>query len=96
MMKYVIVACLCLMLVLGQAKSQDQQETTTDKRVERDVDMNQMPGQGSGFPAQIGDMVKMPQRVMDAVLEGTRNFPGMAKDGMSNFGSRRRRSSEKQ
>ncbi|KAF7407494.1 hypothetical protein HZH66_002031 [Vespula vulgaris] len=92
MMKYVIVACLCLMLVLGQAKSQDQQETTTDKRVERDVDKNQMPGQGLPFPGQFPDMINKGIEDIQRAITGTMEN---VKEPMSNFGSRRRRSSEK-
>ncbi|KAK2588822.1 hypothetical protein KPH14_001694 [Odynerus spinipes] len=48
MNKYFVFACVCLTVALVQAQ---EQETTTDKRVERDVgmpDMQQMPGNAGG------------------------------------------------
>ncbi|XP_047371621.1 uncharacterized protein LOC124958008 [Vespa velutina] len=107
MMKYIIVACLCIMFVLGQAESQDQQETTTDKRVERSVDMNQMPqgsnilGQFADMPGQLanipGQLAKIPNefnKAMENVMDGITDGFSDAKDLMNK--SRRRRSSEQQ
>ncbi|XP_035725551.1 uncharacterized protein LOC118443135 [Vespa mandarinia] len=107
MMKYIIVACLCIIFVLGQAESQDQQETTTDKRVERSLDMNQMP-QGSNIPGQLADipgqfanipgqLANIPNEFNKAVknvMDGITDGLLNSKDLMNK--SRRRRSSEQQ
>lgn len=58
--------------------------------------MNQMPGQGSGFPGQFGEMANIAKTGMEAGMEIMADLAAKGKDAMSNFGSRRRRSSEKQ
>ncbi|XP_046817359.1 uncharacterized protein LOC124423560 [Vespa crabro] len=107
MMKYIIVACLCIMFVLGQAESQDQQETTTDKRVERSVDMTQIPqgssilGQFADIPEQFANIPAQLVNIPNEFNKGMKNIMDGITDGLSNpkdlmNKSRRRRSSEQQ
>lgn len=83
------------MLVLGQAESQDQQETTTNKRVERDVDMQEIP-QGPVSPGHFADMAKPFKDGMDYAMGAASDFVSKAKDAIGGGAGRRRRDSNQQ
>lgn len=83
------------MLVLGQAESQDQQETTTNKRVERDVDMPELP-QAPGLPVQFSEMANTFKDGVRSAMDAAGDFVSKAKDAMESGAGRRRRDSNQQ
>ncbi|KAL2725434.1 hypothetical protein V1478_008107 [Vespula squamosa] len=89
MIKYVIVAWLCLMLLLGQAESQDQQKITTNKRIERDTDIDQMPQESDSN--QFSDVGNIVSKEVKSAIGIINAFMQQAKDliqSFSTFGSR--------
>nr|KAF7434304.1 hypothetical protein H0235_002495 [Vespula pensylvanica] len=84
MNEYVIVAWLCLMLILGQVESQDQQETTINKKVARDIDMDQMP-QESDFSSQLADVGNIVSNGVKNAIDIINAFAQQAKGLMQRF-----------
>lgn len=87
MMKYFVALCLCL--TMGIVLAQDQ-ETTTEKRVARDINVPEVPN-FSGIPDAMSDMA-------NKFADGARNVLNGMKDMIPNGDSvgmataRRRRS----